>query len=456
MSNENILLVDDDSQMLLSLTKALKAGGLSCAMHAATKHDKAIELLLDKKPQVAVVDLCLDEKQGVESGFNLITDILSNDTTCRIIVLTGHGSVEYGVRAVNTGAANFLEKPADIHHLCALIKDGISQSDLRRAFSKLAIQKTNFIQSPIIGSSAKTKTLLQEIEYAARNSLPVLISGETGTGKGLVAKTIHLLSDRSKNNFVRYQANFGTADLVNSDLFGHQKGAFTGASEDRRGLFAEAEEGTFFLDEIDELPLEVQVTLLGVLQEKKFRPVGSSKELPVSIRLVSATNQNIDKCLAEGKIRKDFYHRIAHIKIQIPPLRERKEDIPELCNYFMSRIRDTENLSVLAAEPAALAKLTAYDWPGNIRELEAAVESAMHKAQYEGRTVLSENDLILGQKNSVMTEGLSQSGNFHDQVKDFKLKIIKQKLAEVGGNQLKASKELGLDRSTLRRLLDIK
>jgi DNA-binding NtrC family response regulator len=451
MTEENVLLVDDDGEMLVSLSRALKATGITAAIHAASRHDKALEILLDKNPQVAVVDLSLDEKTGVESGFALIRDILANDSTCRIIVLTGHSSLEHGVRAVNMGAANFLEKPADPAHLSALITDGLSQSDIRRAFSRLAIQKTNFIQNPVIGNSSVMQALLKEVEYASRNSLPVLISGETGTGKGLIAKTIHLLSERAKKNFVRYQANFGTADLVNSDLFGHQKGSFTGAAEDRKGLFAEAEGGTFFLDEIDELPLEVQVTLLGVLQDKKYRVLGGNKELPLDIRLISATNQDPDKCLADGKIRKDFFHRIAHVKLHIPPLRDHREDIAELCKYFISKIRDAENLSVLSIEDGALNNLSSYDWPGNVRELEAVIEGAMHRAQYEGRTSISSVDVQTGRS------GAQASGeNFHDQVKNFKLKLIKDKLSQVGGNQLKAAKELGLDRSTLRRLLEEK
>lgn len=450
MSNEeNVLLVDDDSEMLISLARALKASGVTSAIHAASKHEKAIELLLDKNPQVAVVDLCLDEKAGVDSGFNLIRDILAQDSTCRIIVLTGHGTVEYGVRAIDMGAANFLEKPADSAHVAALIKDGLAQCDLRRAFAKLAIQKTNFIQTPVIGSSEQTKNLLKEIEYAARNSLPVMINGETGTGKGLVAKTIHLLSDRAKKNFVRYQANFGTADLVNSDLFGHQKGSFTGAAEDRKGLFGAAEGGTFFLDEIDELPHETQVTLLGVLQDKKYRALGSNKELDLNIRLITATNQDMEKCLAEGKLRKDFYHRIAHIKIQIPPLRQRKDDIPDLCKFFISKFRDSENLSVLAVDDSVINKFQSYDWPGNVRELEAVVEGAMHRAQYEDRTYIKDSDLQMGQSPTAA----ASDQNFHEQVRTFKLKLINDKLNQVGGNQLKAAKELGLDRSSLRRLL---
>ena len=450
MSEENILLVDDDSEMLLSLTRALKASGVTAALHAASKHQKALELLKSTEPQAAIVDLCLDESKGIESGFNLIKDILSNDPTCRVIVLTGHGSPEYGVRAINLGAANFIEKPADSMHLAALIKDAVSQSNLRREYSKILKDSLPLKNSSIIGSSSAIDNLRRELEYAAGNTQSVLITGETGTGKGLLAKVIHSSSARTTGKFVRYQANFSTADLVNSELFGHLKGSFTGANEDRKGLFSEAGGGTFFLDEIDELPLETQVSLLGVLQEKKYRALGSDQEIELDIRLICATNQDIEKCLAEGKIRKDFYHRIAHCKIHIPALRDRKEDIPELTRHIIKKLCDAENLILPDIEKAALDKLKTYSWPGNVRELEAVIESAVYRAQFENRTFISAENIKL-QMNDTPADMAKKS--FHDQVRDYKLKLIKEKLAETGGNQLKAANELGLDRSTLRKFL---
>lgn len=451
MADESILLVDDDSEMLISLTRALKASGVSAPIHAATKYEKAMELLKEKTPQVAVLDLCLDENQGVESGFKLIKDLLAHDNTCRVIVLTGHGSIEYGVRAINLGAANFLEKPADTSHLAALINDGVKQSKLRREYTRVVAEKGSVSNSLVIGISEAVKKLHKEIEYAARSSQAILITGETGTGKGLCAKAVHVASPRAENAFIRYQANFGTADLVNSELFGHMKGAFTGANDDRKGLLAEAKGGTFFLDEIDELPLATQVTMLGVLQEKKFRPLGANKELDLDIRLICATNQDPEKCLGEGKIRKDFYHRVAHVRIHIPPLRQRKEDISLLSESILNKLNQSESISVSRFDDQAIKKLEVYDWPGNIRELEAVAEAAIHRAQFEGRNVVAAEDIQLDISSSAASE-LSDN-SFHELVRIYKLKLIKEKLAQTNGNQLKAAEELGLDRSTMRKIL---
>lgn len=450
MTLHNILLVDDEGEALVSLSRALKACGLTAKIHATSNPLKAVEILNQEYPQVCVVDLSLDPSEGVESGFRLIQEILDKSPTARVIVLTGHGSIEYGVRALQLGAANFLEKPADLHHLTALINDGIRQSELRRSYDQLKILKVDSVSNSFVGLSDLIIKVQEDIRYAASNNQSVLITGETGTGKGLSARTIHELSSRSNKPFVRYQPTFGSSDLVNSDLFGHIKGSFTGASEDRRGLLLEAQGGTLFLDEIDELPLETQVALLGVLQERKIRPLGSNKEIAVDFRLICAANQNIEKSLQTGKLRQDFYHRIAHFTINIPPLRERREDIDVLSERIAYILREREGGDVQGFEDEALKKLATHDWPGNVRELEAVVEGAIYRAQYEKRLMVSVRDIII---NLPISRDLELKGSFHELVHAYKLKLINEKLLETEGNQLRAAVELGLDRSTLRRLL---
>jgi len=447
MAEKNVILIDDDGDSVLSLTRALKASGLEAQIHAATEAEKGLSLLKTKKPQVAVVDLCLDEARGVQSGFELVGKILQADSTCRVIVLTGHGSVELGVKALEMGAANFLEKPAEISHLKALVLDGILQSDLKRSYQNLT-EESSDLAGRLIGKSAAIENVRECMRYAGSNNQTTFIMGETGTGKGLCASVIHQISKRSSYPFVRYQPNFAAADLVNSDLFGHVKGAFTGATEDRKGLLAEAHQGTLFLDEIDELPIETQVTLLGVLQEKKYRPVGSTREHEVDFRLICASNRNLSESLKSGKIREDFYHRIAHYSINLPALRERKEDILPLAKHILSRLREKEQVNVLDIAEASEEKLNSYDWPGNVRELEAVVEGAAYRAQYKQHTRIHSDDILL---NFESTD--SATGSFHDQLQAFKSKIINNALAEHMGNQVQAAKALGLDRSTLRRIL---
>jgi len=453
MTTQDVLLVDDESEALISLSRALKASGLTARVHAASEPKKAIQVLSETNAQVAVIDLSLDKREGVESGFRLIREILAQSSTCRVIVLTGHGSVTHGVRALALGAANFLEKPADAAHLTALINDGITQSMLRRDFQRLNSESPDSsINSLIIGKSEIAKAVRKEALYAAQNNLPILLTGETGTGKGLCALAIHKSSLRASSAFVRYQPTFSTSDLVNSELFGHKKGSFTGANEDRKGLILQAQNGTLFLDEIEELPIETQVALLGVLQDKKLRMVGSNDEQAVDFRLICAGNQDLKQSLDSGKLRGDFFHRIGHIVIDLKPLRARKEDISELAEHFLGRVRERENISVLAIEDNAVNELMRFDWPGNIRQLEAVIEGAAFRASFEGRVSIVPSDLRLSGGGAAPSS--QEKIGFHEQVRSFKLKLIKDKLAETSGNQVKAARELGLDRATLRRLLE--
>ncbi|MDZ4787008.1 MAG: sigma-54 dependent transcriptional regulator [bacterium] len=447
---KNILLVDDDEDALLSLVRALKATIPDLSFNAATKAEMALQLIKEKSPQVLVTDLCLNELEGPESGFNLLKEALKIDSTMRAIILTGVDSPKAGIKCLELGASSFIEKPADISHLSALIKDGVSQAILKRDFAELNQKLQQPSLSNIIGSSDLAKKLRAEIQYAASNNQSILITGETGTGKGLCALAIHKLSKRSAQKFVRYQPSYATFDLVNSDLFGHVKGAFTGAEASRHGLISESRAGTLFLDEIDELPNENQVLLLGVLQEKIYRSVGSNQELEADFRLISATNNDLSKTIESKKLRLDFYHRIAHAQIHVPALRERIHDIKELSEHFLTNLRESESVSVFELEDTAISKLHDYKWPGNIRELQAVIEGAAYRAQFEGRNFIAYRDLEIGNlsKNSQTLQ------NFHSQVEDFKSNLIKHALARNQGNQLKASQELGMDRTSLRRIIE--
>lgn len=453
MEAEEILLIDDDGDGCLSLSRALKASGITAPTHAATNATQALECLSKGRVAVVVLDLCLDERRGVDSGFELLQELTRQYQYLRIIILTGHGGEQHGVRALTLGAANFLEKPAHIPHLVALIQDGISQSKLRRAVLR---SDQSLLVETLVGSSPATEALREKIRFAAHNSQSIFLGGETGVGKGLCASLIHRLSKRRAGKFVRYQPNFSNPDLVNSDLFGHRRGAFTGAAEDRRGLLADADGGTLFLDEVDELPLECQVTLLGVLQERKFRPVGGSQEQVSDFRLITASNCGLQQALSQGKMRRDFYHRVAQHVIDIPPLRQRKEDIPELCAHILAGIAAREEINLFACEDDVLRKLRDYEWPGNIRELQSVVEGAALKAQYRGAQQIELIDLddCFDRSSSSGLRGSSVGANsFADTVEDFKLRLIEEALDRHNGNQVHAAQELKLDRSTMRRIL---
>lgn len=443
-----VLIIDDDSGAALSLVKALKLSLPQFRFHAACTVGKALELFRNELPQAVVLDLHLEAGRGVESGFTLQREILAADAATRVIVLTGHGSLEHGVRALNSGAANFVEKPADIPHLSALLRDAIAQSDLRRAYHDLRREQSAGISSLLRGRSSVMEKLREEIARAACTSQPVLLLGETGTGKGICAQAIHAFGPRSRAKFVRYQPTFGSADLVNSDLFGHVKGSFTGAQSERRGLLLEADGGTVFLDEIEALPIETQVSLLGVLQEKRLRRLGSDSELNTDFRLVCASNEDPEQGLASGKLRKDFYHRIAHNVIRVPTLEARKEDIPELTLFILRRVREREQINIFEIEPAALERLSRRSWPGNVRELEAVVEGAVYRAHVAGRNAICPDDIAIP-----ASVGASQAPGFRDKVEHFKRRLVDEALAAAHGNQVHAARALGIDRSSLRRIL---
>jgi len=442
------LFVDDDRASTESLVRALVATGFVADCRTTGSAAEALSLARDLRPSVAVVDLSLEPHRGVESGFALLGDLLAIVPDCRIIVLTGHGSTEYGIRALNLGATNFLEKPAEIDHLAALLRDGIAQAKLRRDFAAL-IETPSNRPGPIIGDSPAMRTVLDAVRFAASTAQAVLLTGETGTGKGVCARAIHSMSARAGHRFVRYQPNFATPDLVQSDLFGHVRGAFTGAATDRTGLIAEANGGTLFLDEIDELPQEIQVTLLGVLQEKRFRPVGSSSEMTSNFRLICASNCDLEEAVASKKLRADLYHRINHVTIRLPPLQERRSDIPALAEDILRRLSETAGLDVLGVEPEAIRRLSGATWRGNVRELEAVVEGAAYRARFAGRNRIAVDDIHIPSD----TANQKKATDFHGRVEEFKRALVDEALSRSGGNQIRAAVELGLDRGTLARIL---
>lgn len=447
-----LLIVDDDSDAAVSLSRVLSAKLPETSVSACGDEKSALAHVERESPEVIVLDLCLDEKEGVDSGFRVLKKVREINRTSRVIVLTGHGSDSYGVRALQAGAASFLQKPADIPHLVALIQDGIEQARLKRTVRSLEAEQS--AGTRLVGSSESIERVREELRYAAATHQSVLLSGATGTGKGVCAKLVHELSTRSGGRFVRYQPSAEAPDLVGSELFGHKKGAFTGAEEDRTGLIALADGGTLFLDEFDELPGRTQVALLGVLQDKKIRPLGSDEEIAVDFRLICATNANLEECLASRKLREDLYHRIAQLEILLPKLSERHCDVPELAEHFLRRTLESADLGVVGFAPESLAVLTKHDWPGNVRELQAVVEDAANRAHFGGRSFISPLDIRFKRGVPSGSSSSSETLSFHEQISEMKLRLVREALDRNDGNQVQAAKEIGLDRTSLRRILE--
>ncbi len=446
----NILLIDDDQDALTSLMRALASSNLEIDCFGASTIEKSLEILKKQKPDVVVLDLCIDESKGIESGFELLTKIKQISPVTSILMLTGHGAIENGVKALNLGASSFLEKPANIPHLVALISDGLKRAEILKQFSREKEFIKKSIEKVLIGKSEAISKLRKDILFASSTSQPVLLLGETGTGKSFCAKAIHDFSKRVNLNFVRYQPNYGSSDIVASDLFGHSKGSFTGAEKDREGLVSQANGGTLFLDDVDQLPAEVQVSLLSVIQEKKVRPLGANAEKDSDFRLVSATNADINKAIEEKMMRTDFYHRIGHFAIKIPPLRERMEDIQIISNFFLEKMRLNEEVNVFGFDESCYQKLEKHSWPGNVRELIAVVEGAAYRAQFENRDLVLEKDIVIG----VMDDKSEVSNlTFQESVSSYKKRLVNEALERNQNNQVQTAKELGIDRSTLRRIL---
>ena len=466
----SILLVDDDKDYLQSLKRALTIKGIKENILTASTPLEAIKILQLKRPLVAIVDLELDTSKGVESGYGLLKQILTEDKTCKVIILTGHSSSEYGIKAITLGASNFLKKPADINHLVVLIQDAMMQSLMLREYENLkqGVNQKN-LENFIIGESDAIKKIRDEVLFLGQNNSSILIKGETGTGKGLIAKSIHLFGKYKDKQFVRYQPNYLSNDLTNSDFFGHKKGAFTGALEDKKGLLELANNGTFFLDEVALLPLEIQVALLTTLQEHKIRRIGATKEIDVDFRLICATNEDINKAISDNRLRLDFYHRIAHSIIELPPLRERKEDIKPLTLYFLNELSKKEDILIQDIDNKALEKLKAHSFKGNIRELEAIIEVSAYKANFKNKRVIEESDISFNEDNKTSNTNQSilnpnnnfennilndDSLSFKDKINNIKKLIIQNELKKQNGNQVQTAKILGIDRTTLIRILD--
>ena len=452
-----VLLVDDEESYLRVLLRGLSAIAPDHTYLSASTAQEAILLAQDHEPEVGVVDLMIDPSRGVDSGLELIEKLLSQSPTMRIITLTGHGSDQMGIAALHRGASSFITKPVCREHLRALIQDAISHTQLKRRAQSLEEADPSSASS-CMSIKSRSPAMLATLEnalYAASTSQPVLILGETGTGKGVIAQAIHKASKRRDRHFIRCQPSFVANDLVSSELFGHCKGSFTGALTDRMGLIEEANRGTLFIDEVDELPHQTQISLLNVLQEKVFRRIGSNKEQRSDFRLISATNRPKESLIRDKLIREDFYHRIAHCTIEIPPLRDRKEDIELIAQDVIRRLENSDNLRVFGLSKSALAVLKNYNWPGNVRELISAVESAAFRADYKTHSFVEAEDLSLEiQNNKSIASSLSDGLSFRELVRKYEDTLVRQALTRQKNNQSLAAKSLKMDRASLRRILE--
>jgi DNA-binding NtrC family response regulator len=365
--SHKILVVDDDASLAEALTGLLEFGGYR--VEVASQISSALEAVRRGPTDLALIDLRL----GQESGLQLLSQLKEIRPEMSVIMITGMGKIEDAVEAMKLGADNFVTKPIDPERLLTLVKKGFENRSLRYKTIQLERLHRPYIRK-LLGTSNAIKEMLALVDAVAERDTTVLLRGETGSGKGLLASHIHHNSPRRSQAFVELNCAGLQRDLTESELFGHEKGAFTGAIERKIGLFEAADGGTLFLDEIGEMDLSVQSKLLKVLEQKRFRRIGGTTEIEVDVRIIAATHRDLASDVAEGKFREDLFYRLNVFTIPIAPLRERKEDISPLATSFLSEFRSSSETRRLSQE--AIDLLESYSWPGNVRELRNVMERA--------------------------------------------------------------------------------
>ncbi len=442
----SILVVDDEKNIREGLSQFLTA--LDYDVRTAANAEEGWKLYREEKPDLILTDIRMPGQSGIE----LLEKILGDNRHAMVILMTAYGSVEDAVKAMKKGAFYYLTKPVNMEELEFLVKKALNSRTLAEENQELrqALFTQKFEKGDMVVRSKKMKDILKTVDQIAQSSAAVLIEGESGTGKELVAHRIHELSQRHNGPFVAVHCAALTESLLSSELFGHERGAFTGAVDRKTGRFEKAHQGTLFLDEIGEISQETQVKLLRVLQEGEFERVGGTKTIKVDVRLLCATNKNLLDEVKAGRFREDLYYRINVIYLKLPPLRERKEDIPLLAESFVKSLALTNAKKIKSIAPGALEALQKYDWPGNIRELKNILERMVVLSSGEELTADLVPDDI---KNSQTVRGsaapvpVSENSNLSDMEKIY----IQQALAAVKGNKSLAAKKLGISRRTLYR-----
>ena len=447
MQLPRVLIVDDEAGLRTALFRALDRKGFQ-VITASSKREAETISQSDKPLDLALVDLRLPDGDGLE----LMTHLKSIHRNCQVIILTGFGSIEKAVEATQRGAFHFVTKPFNLDAILTLIERALSQASLEKENHQLrtALHKKYHFDN-IIGQSDAIGHVLEMIERVADSDSTVLVMGESGTGKELVAKAVHYNSPRATKPFIPINCGAIPADLLESELFGHIKGAFTGAIANRVGRFEMADGGTLFLDEIGDMSPALQVKLLRVLQERRFEPVGSGKTVNINVRVIAATNVDLDLAVAEGRFREDLYYRLNVIPLKIPPLRERKSDIPLLLHHFIESFNRLRSRGLTGVTPEAMAMLAGYGWPGNIRELENLVERI---AILKGQGLIDVLDLP---ERYTRTPATTNGGvdipelgmDFNSAVDAYENALIMRALEKTGWNRNQAALLLKLNRTTL-------
>ncbi len=441
MARAHILVVDDELSILTTLQKALSLEGYGVDVAGGVRI--AEEKLKKRTYDVCLFDVMLPDGDGVE----LLERLRAAKVDTPVIMMSGHGTIDTAVRAVRVGALNFLEKPLNTDALLIAIETALRLTraeaearDLRRAAGTTG---------ELVGEGPALRGLVEQIGRAAKSSASVLVTGERGTGKELVARAIHALSPRAKGPLEKLNCAALPSELIESELFGHEAGAFTGATRQRRGKFERASGGTLFLDEVGDMPLPMQAKLLRVLQEREIERVGGSETIAIDVRVVAATNRDLVAACESGAFRPDLYDRLHVLPLAIPPLRARREDVPGLARHFLALAMEANDRRGVRLEPSALSALSAYSWPGNVRELRNVIERLVILTPDD---VVGEDDVraCLPGGSGARTAGLYRPGvPFRVLVEEAERVVLQEALAHHGGQMAATARALDLERSHL-------
>lgn len=436
-----ILLVDDDEAHRTMLKVNLATEGYT--VNERADGDEVLPYLKDHKADIILLDM----KMTRMGGLTALSLLLQAGYEIPVIVLTAFSSVESAVEAMKKGAYDYISKPVDIEELKLLIERALSFRSLSEENRQLKTRlKQEFSFTNIIGKSPAMQRMFEKLTMVAPTDATVLITGESGTGKELIANALHQHSQRRDLPFVKLNCAALQENLLESELFGHEAGAFTGASGRRKGRFELANKGTLFLDEIGDMSLQTQAKILRVIQEGEFERLGGSETISVDVRLLAATHKNLEEMIEASTFRQDLYFRLSVVPVDIPPLRERATDIPELSNYFLSRFAEKNRKDIKDFHPEALNLLMQYEWPGNIRELENTIERAVILCPGEQVTPHDLPTHLLSEEVRELQESNSQDGFT---LRDMEREVIRSTLEKTGNNKSQAAKQLGVARQTL-------
>jgi len=442
ITGTRVLIVDDDAASRRLLEVRLRP--LECDVATADNGEQALTLIRKDVPDLVLLDLEMP-KIG---GFEVLRALRKDKINVSVIVITAHGSIETAVEAMKEGAYDFITKPVDANHFDIVVRKVLEREGLKRElelFSEDADKRYHLV----VGKSEKMKEATETAKKAATSKATVLLLGESGTGKEIFARAIHNWSERRSQPFVAINCVGLSRELLESELFGHEKGSFTGADQLKKGKMELANGGTVFLDEVGDVSQELQTKLLRFLQEREFDRVGGVRPIHVDVRIVAATNRDLDVAVKEGRFREDLYHRLNVVPIMLPPLRQRRADIPALAQHFLQRFANEVKKNLSGISEAALGKLSAYDWPGNVRELANVIERAVVLGQ---SLEIAPHDLP-ARIVAVLSEPQSDGISYRDAMDAYRRQLVMRSLAQTQGNRAAAARALGLHEKYFLRLL---